>query len=325
MPTYPGISSAAFRHPLDYQAEQTLRSVPGFDLVARKFVEFLYERPRYVYLMGNAIEVGPRQYASLYQIFRQAVRDLDVTPEPTLFVSQSPVVNAYALGQERPCMVLNSGLLDLMDEAELRSTIAHELGHIKCGHTTLNQMALWAINLVFGLAGATFGLSSLVSTGLIMSFYEWLRKAELSADRAALLVMDDLNPVLRSMMRVSGGSSRYAHELDLEEFIRQSERYQNLNQDGLNQVYKFLLYNNVSEGTFLTHPFSVERVQFLREWATSEDYQQIRAGNYRRAGETPTEVTSEPPIGETNEVDRLRQEVEALQREIDQIKRSQDQ
>ncbi len=325
MPTYPGISSAAFRHPLDYQAEQTLRSVPGFDLIARKFVEFLYERPRYVYLMGNAIEVGPRQYASIYQIFRQAVRDLDVTPEPTLFVSQSPVVNAYALGQERPCMVLNSGLLDLMDEAELRSTIAHELGHIKCGHTTLNQMALWAINLVFGLAGATFGLSSLVSTGLIMSFYEWLRKAELSADRAALLVMDDLNPVLKSMMRVSGGSSRYAHELDLEEFIRQSERYQNLNQDGLNQVYKFLLYNNVSEGTFLTHPFSVERVQFLREWATSEDYQQIRAGNYRRAGETPVEVSPEPPSEDSNEVDRLRQEVEALQREIDQIKRSQNQ
>ena len=40
MATYPGISSEAFRHPLDRQAEQTLRSVPGFDLVARKFVEF---------------------------------------------------------------------------------------------------------------------------------------------------------------------------------------------------------------------------------------------------------------------------------------------
>ncbi|HEY9700355.1 MAG TPA: M48 family metallopeptidase [Trichocoleus sp.] len=324
MPTYPGISSAAFRHPLDDQAEQALRSVPGFDLIARKFVEFVYERPRHVYLMGNAIEVGPRQYASIYQIFREAVRDLDVTPEPTLFVSQSPIVNAYALGQDHPCMVLNSGLLDLMDEAELRSTIAHELGHIKCGHTTLNQMALWAINLVFGLAGATFGLSSLVSTGLIMSFYEWLRKAELSADRAALLIMDDLNPILKSMMRVSGGSSRYAHELDVEEFIRQSERYQNLNQDGLNQVYKFLLYNNVSEGAFLTHPFSVERVQFIREWATSADYQQIRAGNYRRTSQGSVEVPPEPPIEQTDEVDRLRQEVEALQREIDAIKRLQE-
>ena len=41
MATYPGISSDAFKHPLDQQAEQALRSVPGFDLVSRKFVEFL--------------------------------------------------------------------------------------------------------------------------------------------------------------------------------------------------------------------------------------------------------------------------------------------
>ena len=89
MPTYTGISSEAFRHPLDRQAELALRSVPGFDLIASKFVEFVYERPQYVYLMGNSIQVGPRQYASIYHLFRECVRDLDVFPEPTLFVSLS--------------------------------------------------------------------------------------------------------------------------------------------------------------------------------------------------------------------------------------------
>lgn len=331
MPTYTGISSEAFRHPLDYQAELALRSLPGFDLVARRFMEFVYERPRYVFLMGNSIEVTPRQYASIYHLFREYVRDLDVSPEPALFVSQSPVLNAYALGQERPCIVLSSGLLDALTEAELRSAIAHELGHIKCGHTTLTQMANWAVTLVFSLTNMTFGLSTLVSTGIIMAFYEWLRKAELSADRAALLLLDDPDPVLHSMMRLSGGSSRYNHELNLEEFIRQSERYQGLDQDGLNQVYKFFLYNNVSGGVFLTHPFTVERVQFLRSWATSSEFQQIRAGNYRRTGAgavnvpsnaAPANPTSESPSPE--EVDRLRQELEDLQRQIDEIRRSQE-
>lgn len=323
MPTYTGISSEAFRHPLDYQAELALRSVPGFDLVARKFMELVYERPRYVFLMGNSIEVGPRQYASIYQLFREYVRDLDVSPQPALFVTQSPVVNAYALGQERPCVVLSSGLLDMLSEAELRSAIAHELGHIKCGHTTLTQMANWAVTLVFSLTNVTFGLSSLVSTGLVLAFYEWLRKAELSADRAALLLLDDLDPVLHSLMRLSGGSSRYNHELSLDEFVRQSERYQGLDQDGLNQVYKFFLYNNVSSGVFMTHPFTVERVQFLRNWATSEEFRQIRAGNYRRAG--AVNVPPEPaPSGQPEEVDRLRQELEDLQRQIDELRRSND-
>lgn len=324
MPTYTGISSEAFRHPLDYQAEQSLCNVPGFDLLARKFVEFVYERPRYVYLMGNSIEVGPRQYASLYAIFRECLRDLDISTEPSLFVSQTPFANAYALGQDRPCVVINTGLLDLAGEAELRSILAHELGHVKCGHTTLIQMAMWTLNLAFSLTSATFGLSSLVSTGLLVAFYEWLRKAELSADRAALLVMDDVNPVVRGMMQLAGGSSRYAQELSLEEFIQQSERYQALDQDGLNQVYKFLLYNNLSQGVFLTHPFTVERVHFLREWSLSADYNRIRSGQYPRtsSGAVNVEATSTSDA-DADEVIRLRQELEELQQEIDRIRRSQ--
>lgn len=326
MPTYPGISSEAFRHPLDRQAEQALRSVPGFDLVARKFIEFLSERPQYVYQMGNSIQVGPRQYASIYQMFRDCLRDLDIYPEPNLFVSQNPLVNAFALGQDFPFITLNSGLLDLLTEEELRTVIAHELGHLKCGHTTLIQMAVWTTQVISGLAERTFGLSTLVSTGLVMAFYEWLRKAELSADRAALLVTDNLQPVTSGMMKVAGGSSRYVNELNLTEFERQSQQYQNLDSDGLNQVYKFFLYNNISAGLFLTHPFTVERVHFLREWFESADYRRVRQGDYVRAGaEGSVEVPSQPGDRAASppppEVDKLRQEIDELQQEIDRIKR----
>jgi Zn-dependent protease with chaperone function len=325
MPTYPGISSEAFRHPLDRQAEQTLRSVPGFDLVASKFVEYLTERPQFVYQLGNSIQVGSRQYASIHQIFRECLRDLDIYPEPSLFISQSPTVNAFALGRDFPFIVLNSGLLDLVSEAELRTVIAHELGHLKCGHTVLMQMAIWTTQVVSGLADRTFGLSTLVSTGLVAAFFEWLRKAELSADRAALLVTDDLQPILTNMMRIAGGSTKYAHELSVDEFIQQSERYQNLDADGLNQVYKFLLYNNLSAGVFLSHPFTVERVHYLREWSVSNDYRQIRQGNYARAGaagsvEVPVESPATPSQKQT-EVDVLRQEIDQLQQEIDRIKK----
>ena len=318
MPSYPGISSEAFRHPLDRQAEQALRSVPGFDLVARKFVEFVYERPRYVYLMGNTIQVGVRQYSSIYQIFRECLQSLDITIEPALFVSQAPSVNAYALGQEKPCVVLNSALLDLVSETELRSVIAHELGHLKCGHTTLTQMAMWVNMAIAGLADFTFGLSNLISTGLLLAFYEWLRKAELSADRASLLVMDDLNLVLSGMMRLAGGSLKYGHELSLEELIKQSDRYQALDEDQLNQFYKFSLYNDVQSGVFLTHPFTIERVRYLQEWSASSEFQQIKQGKYVRVGsEGSVEVETQP-----DEAEKLKRQIEELQKEIDRLKRT---
>ena len=316
MPTYPDISSQAFKHPLDQQAEQALRSVPGFDLLAKSFSEYLYERPQQILLMGNDLKVGPRQYATLYGIYRQCLRDLDMSPEPNLYVSQNPLANAYSLGSEHPYIVFNTALLDLLDEEEIRVILAHELGHLKCDHSILIQMSFWVMGAANFLGGITLGLGKAITTGLVYAFYEWRRKAELSADRAALLVSDDLNLVLRTLMKCAGGSQKYLHECNLEEFIRQGEAYRQLDQDNLNQIYKFLIYNG-GNGSFLTHPFSVERVHYLQEWFNSESYRQIRRGNYAKTG-----VKSSINVDANDrESERLQRQIAELQAEIERAKR----
>lgn len=316
MPTYPDISSQAFKHPLDQQAEQTLRSVPGFDLLAKSFSEYLYERPQQILLMGNDLKVGPRQYATLYGIYRQCLRDLDMSPEPNLYVSQNPLANAYSLGSEHPYIVFNTALLDLLDEEEIRVILAHELGHLKCDHSILIQMSFWVMGAANFLGDITLGLGKAITTGLVYAFYEWRRKAELSADRGALLVTDDLNLVLRTLMKCAGGSQKYLHECNLEEFIRQGEAYRQLDQDNLNQIYKFLIYNG-GNGSFLTHPFSVERVHYLQEWFNSESYRQIRRGNYAKTG-----VKSSINVNANDsESERLQRQIAELQAEIERAKR----
>ncbi|MGL4498898.1 MAG: M48 family metalloprotease, partial [Planktothrix sp.] len=163
----------------------------------------------------------------------------------------------------------------------------------------------------------TFGLGNLVNSGLIYAFYEWRRKAELSADRAALLVTDDLKCVMKSMMQLAGVSTKYAHECSLDEFIRQSEQYRDLDQDGLNQVYKFLLYNG-GQGMMLSHPFPVERIQYLKEWNDSAEYRKIRSGEYQQATtEGSVNVKAEKS---QDEVDDLRRQIEELQNQINRIK-----
>lgn len=318
MASYPGIKAEAFRHPLDRQAEQTLRSLPGFDFLARKFVEFFAERPQLVFLMGNTIQVGPRQYSTIYHMFRECVRDLDITNEPKLFIEQNAVANSYSLGKENPCIVINTGILDLLSEVEIRAVLAHELGHIKCGHTILIQMAKWVSQAATAIGQVTFGVGKFVSQGLLLAFYEWRRKAELSCDRAALLVIEDLNTVMKTMMKISGGSINYAHECHLQEFIKQSEEYQALDEDGLNQVYKLLMYSGVI-GEMQSHPFAVERVHYLREWAVSPEYQQILQGNYMRS---PAEGAVNVEVNNDTEADKLRRQLEELQREIERIRRT---
>lgn len=315
MPTYPGISSEAFRHPLDRQAEEALRNLPGFKLLASRFVEYIYERPQQVFLMGNNIKAGPRQYSTLYGIFRECAHDLDVSPEPTLYVNQNPLMNSYALGHDNPYIVVNTGLLDLLDEAELRTVMAHELGHIKCDHTILIQMAMWAMGAASFLGEITLGLGNVITTGLLYAFYEWRRKAELSADRAALLVMDDLNPILHTMMKLAGGSAKYGHEMSLTEFTQQSQAYEALDQDQLNQIYKFLIYNG-GNGTFLSHPFPVERLSFITTWEASAEYQQIKQGHYAQAGTGSVDVSAKAE----SDLDSLRRQIEDLKAEIRKAK-----
>jgi Zn-dependent protease with chaperone function len=219
-----------------------------------------------------------------------------------------------------PYIVMNTGLIELFDEDQLRIVIAHELGHIKCEHTILIQMALWAMGAANILGELTLGIGDILSTGLILAFFEWRRKAELSADRAALLVTDNLEQVMYTMMGLAGGTQKYAHECSLPEFINQSKEYQDLNQDGLNQVYKFLIYNGGRNG-FLEHPFAVERLHFIQEWANSSEYATIKSGTYARAGQKGAVDVAATESNKTSEAEDLQAQVERLQQEIDRLRK----
>jgi hypothetical protein len=57
----------------------------------------------------------------------------------------------------------------------------------------------------------------------------------------------------------------------------------------------------------------------LRDWASSEEYRQIKLGNYRRAtSEGAVDVNAQTP--ESAEAERLRRQIEELQQEIDRRK-----
>jgi Zn-dependent protease with chaperone function len=222
--------------------------------------------------------------------------------------------------------VLTTALLELLNEAELRVVLAHELGHLKCGHSTLTQMAIWTLYAASMVGQMTMGLSNmLISNALVMAFYEWKRKAELSADRAALIATDDLDTVLMTMVKVAGGSPKHLQELSLAEFKKQARDYQSLDADAMNQAYKFFLYNNLPQGMYSSHPFPVERASYLQDWATSAEYQAIRRGDYQRdvaqgaVNVTANATTTARSTGNT-EADRLRQQIEDLQRELDRLR-----
>jgi len=105
-----------------------------------------------------------------------------------LYIRQNPVPNAYtlAINDKKPFIVVHTSLVELLTPRELQAVLAHELGHLKCDHGVWLTFA----NIL------TMGAYTVPGFGMVAGFleeqlYRWLRAAELTCDRAALLVVQD--------------------------------------------------------------------------------------------------------------------------------------
>ena len=71
------------------------------------------------------------------------------------------------------------------------------------------------------LASNTLAVLPLLSGAVEEGLLRWLRAAELTCDRAALLVAQDHRVVISALMKLAGGSPKLNAELNVEAFLRQ--------------------------------------------------------------------------------------------------------
>ena len=122
---------------------------------------------------------------------------------------------------------------------------------------------------------ATLGIGSIVGAGIASALSAWDRRSELSADRAALLGMQNVQPRITMLMKLAGGTGRYAQDLNAEQFLNQARAYkEGLDQKTSDRFYRFI----ANMGS--THPFPVERARALDEWVGSPEYSDILAGKW---------------------------------------------
>lgn len=269
---FPQIAPDTYRHPLDQQATAALRAVPGFELLASKLSQYSFEKIIYHEECASAVRVTPKQLPRIHALLHEACTILDL-PEPSLFVSQTPIANAFALGRENPTMVLHTGLVELLTEDELLAVIAHEMGHIHCGHTVYRLMAL-VLQLLAKLGDIRLGLGDLFSLPLRAALLEWTRKAEFSADRAAILVVQDPEIVFSALFKLTGGSPKIFEQMDREEYLKQAEDYERPDWSRLDKFYKVMLESDK------THPIPVLRAKEVLRWGGTDEYKNIVAGDY---------------------------------------------
>lgn len=266
------IHPRAFAHPLDGRATAAFESVPLFPELLRKIGQFKIEEIYRARHMLNSVELGPNQFRSLWRVVNEVAERLAI-PTPHAYLAGSGEANAFAFGRHSHSVVLTTKLVDMMSDRELEAIIAHELGHILCEHMLYRAVGLALTSDALPSLGLSKLMLPVVQDALERALHKWYRAAEYSADRAAVLILDDPEPLTMALCRLAGMPKRLQDEFDLRLFAEQVKVHEE--ESGL-----WTRFITMGMGAFLSHPEPAKRVGAILEWAESDERKDIRNGFY---------------------------------------------
>ena len=258
------IRASEFIHPEDAAALRQLESIPGFPALVKKILSLGLEQMQYGVNMASAIRLSPTQLPKLYNHLPPICDKLGID-EPEFYLEMNPVPNAWTFGDTRIYITITSGLVEMMDNEELDAIIAHECGHIICRHVLYHSVARYI------LSGAdSLGVLGALTVPIQYAILYWYRKSELSCDRCSSIVTSP-EVVSRVMARLAGGPKELTKDINMEEWARQADKYDEIRTDGL---WNKTLQLYVTMG--LDHPFNAVRVREILKWGESVQYLNLK-------------------------------------------------
>src|SRR5215204_6009150 len=268
---FANLSKHDYVHPADSKALAALRAIPGIDTALKQLLKVTGESAMRVMFMASAVQITPQQCPDLYYKLQVACTTLGVEM-PDFFIQQNPMVNAFTGGVDKSVIVLWTGLVERLNDEELLAVIAHEVGHIHAEHvlylTAARLIELLMNESVARLLPGSDIIKFIVSTGISSALLAWARRAELSCDRSALLVMQDPHVIGRTMMKLAGGT--FASKIDYQLFLEQGRDFKKqYDASALDRFWADVM------NAGLSHPFPIWRVAEILEWVEEGEYQAL--------------------------------------------------
>ncbi len=244
----------------------------------------------------RAREVDARDAPHLLAMVRELAHRADL-PLPRVFVLDEPSPNAFVTGccAQRASLVLTSGILQALDERELRAVLAHEFAHVLRGDMLPATLAAATGGLLAGAAQAGFAQVSddaAVTAGPWASPL-WLLLAplvallvrmggsaskELAADRLGAQLCGDPEAMARALRQLhlrAGGPGVFGL----------AARYP----AGAQLMFDEALSRRGMSRMFLTHPPRGARLRALRAMARAGRAQRRRSASAAPVLEQPLE------------------------------------
>lgn len=260
-----GLKSTDYEHPFDKAALTKMKNLKGFETVTSFFLDYTSVKWQLVQLQGSHFRITCESCPDLYQRMTQVLKILDLHTPLRFYTKWDYEVGSYSTGfNDTTVMVLNSGAVDLLSAEEQLYVIGREAGHIKSGHILYHGM----VDLFYE-AIEKIPLASSLTMPIFYSLKYWQRMSEFTADRAGLLVCQDIDLAINAIIKMAGIPLKYFDKENKEAFIKQAHDFVNSFDGFSDKMIKFLSIASSN------HPWTVLRAAELLKWVETGEYQQV--------------------------------------------------
>jgi heat shock protein HtpX len=223
--------------------------------------------------MYGAVEVTPdsTEFGNYYNMVKELAQNAEL-PMPKVYVMNESQPNAFATGRnpENAAVAATAGIMQILDERELRGVMAHELAHVKNRDTLISTIsasvagaisAVAQFGMMFGGRGGEGRPNPMIS--MIMMFVAPMaasliqmaisRAREFEADRMGAEICKDPKALASALQKIHN----YAHQIP------------NQTAEAHPETGQMMIINPLAggglKGLFSTHPQTEKRVAKLME------------------------------------------------------------
>ena len=215
-----------FEHPSMQQMNQMLRHSTGLNSMAQ-MISKKVGKPWYESLF-NSVLTSESQYPRIFELAGIAARRIGLKKMPSVYVEADRGYQSATYGSDQDSF-LNIGtfLPRLLNDRELLFVLGHELGHLVSNHALWTTVSMFLVGqhrssvMSEGIIQYLTNPFKVVEQGMESVISSWMRVSDLTADRAALLVVGDFEVAKRVLFLLYFKSRRELQDVNLDEWVRQ--------------------------------------------------------------------------------------------------------
>lgn len=258
----------AFLWRLDADAMNTLAGIGPLSSAAHSLSEGV-GRPWFEASV-NGVRLSEQQMPDIFALAIKAARVVGLDRLPEIYISGEQMWDSVTMGSNTSSFIALGSVLTNFRGDDLLYLLGREMGHARAGHALWNTVVNFLAgrqpgnrSLMGGGVLSFLSPSKIIESGINAPLMAWQRHSAITADRAGLLVVGDMEVARRVTLQWTLHSFPLAARISREAWLAQEDA----SDDGAMQASEFAMTST---------PYAARRLKLAREFHGSGEFQAWR-------------------------------------------------